>query len=560
MLSDVKCNLCGKDHYKVLYKAETGVKTSGKKYFITDSERSMPERIVKCLGCGLTYVTPRERTEEVSSSYINMMAEEYRREEPGRRASARIILKRLDSLKKKGRILDVGCATGFLLSEAKKDGWEIYGVELSRWCVDYAKKNLDIDIFCGFLKEAGFTNNFFDAIILQDTIEHLEDPKATLIEIRRILKPNGVLCVSTPDINSLISRFLKAKWWGINQSHLFYFTKNTLYKMLNAAGFVPIKCATHPRTFSFKYWVHRFKSYNRAIYRVMKFLSERTFLGNKLFTIDTADQIEVYARRHRGLQYIEELEQDEGPKPGHKEMKTIVVLPAYNAAKTLKRTVADIPKEGISDIILVDDKSSDNTAEVATELGLKVFVHSKNKGYGGNQKTCYQKALEMGADIVVMVHPDYQYDPKAIPDLIDPIRRGEADAVFGSRMMKGGALIGGMPLWKHNTNIILTALENIVFGTYLTEYHSGFRAYSARVLRAIRFMDNSDGFIFDTEIIVQILLHYFRVNEIPIRTRYFDEASVIKPWPSVIYGFGILKTLLKFILHAHTVVKFRQFE
>ena len=240
-------------------------------------------------------------------------------------------------------------------------------------------------------------------------------------------------------------------------------------------------------------------------------------------------------------------------------MKTIVILPAYNAAKTLKITLDDIPRDCVDDVMLVDDASKDNTVEVAKALGLKVFVHKKNKGYGGNQKTCYTKALELGADIVVMVHPDYQYDPKVIPQLIEPIKRGEADAVFGSRMMKGGALEGGMPLWKHNANILLTALENVILHTYLTEYHSGFRAYSAKLLRNVRFMDNSDGFVFDTEIIVQALLKGFKIDEIPIRTRYFPEASTIGFQRSCVYGMGILKTMLKYILHTKGIIKFRQF-
>ncbi len=240
-------------------------------------------------------------------------------------------------------------------------------------------------------------------------------------------------------------------------------------------------------------------------------------------------------------------------------MKTIVVFPAYNAAKTLKKTLDDIPREFVDDIILVDDASKDNTVEAAKQLGLKVFTHEKNKGYGGNQKTCYSKAIELGADIVVMVHPDYQYDPKVIPNLIEPIKKGEADAVFGSRMMKGGALEGGMPLWKHNANILLTAIENVVLHTYLTEYHSGFRAYSTKVLKNIRFLDNSDGFVFDTEIIVQILLKGFKIDEIPIRTRYFPEASTVRFWQGVRYGLGILRTMFKYILHTKGIIKFKQF-
>ncbi|MFH1857941.1 MAG: glycosyltransferase family 2 protein, partial [Candidatus Omnitrophota bacterium] len=204
--------------------------------------------------------------------------------------------------------------------------------------------------------------------------------------------------------------------------------------------------------------------------------------------------------------------------------KIIIVLPAYNAAKTLERTIDDIPPGVADEIILVDDQSQDNTVEIAKKRNLFTVLHPKNLGYGANQKTCYSHALARGAEIIVMLHPDYQYDPKVVPELVHPIQEGRADAVFGSRMMKGGALEGGMPLWKHNANILLTALENVVLSTYLTEYHSGFRAYSRRALEQIAFQKNSNGFVFDTEIIVQLLIHGFKIEESPIKTRYFDEA------------------------------------
>jgi glycosyltransferase involved in cell wall biosynthesis len=241
-------------------------------------------------------------------------------------------------------------------------------------------------------------------------------------------------------------------------------------------------------------------------------------------------------------------------------MKTIAVLPAYNAAKTLEITVRDIPKVFVDEIILVDDFSRDNTVEIARKLGLKVFTHNRNSGYGANQKTCYKEALGMGAEIIVMVHPDYQYDPRVIPELVKPILSGKADAVFASRMMKGGALEGGMPLWKHTANILLTALENVVLRAHLTEYHSGFRAYSAKYLKGVDFAANSDNFVFDTEIIVQGFVHHFRISEVPIHTRYFPEASTIKFIPSVIYGFGIIYTLIKYLLHINGIVTFKQFK
>lgn len=232
------------------------------------------------------------------------------------------------------------------------------------------------------------------------------------------------------------------------------------------------------------------------------------------------------------------------------EKKIIAVLPAYHAVKTLAQTIDAIPKEWIDEIILVDDASTDSTADLARSLGITTIVHQKNIGYGGNQKTCYSVALAHEADIAVMVHPDFQYDPKFIPELIRAVHYDGADAAFGSRMMTwGGALKGGMPLWKYAANIFLTGIENAVLGLALTEYHSGFRAYTREVLETLPLEKNSDGFAFDSEIIVQLRLAGFRIKEIPITTRYFKEASMIGFWKSVGYGISILKLMCAFLFH-----------
>jgi glycosyltransferase involved in cell wall biosynthesis len=234
-------------------------------------------------------------------------------------------------------------------------------------------------------------------------------------------------------------------------------------------------------------------------------------------------------------------------------------MPAYNAEKTLAQTYADIPRSSVDDVILVDDASRDGTVDVARRLGLHVVVHPRNRGYGANQKTCYRTALERGADIVVMVHPDHQYDPKVIPALVEPLLGGFCDAVFGSRMLGGRPLQGGMPKWKFFGNILLTAIENATFLIYLTEYHSGFRAYSRGYLEKVNLEANSDGFVFDTEIIAQGMAKSLRIREIPIATRYFDEASQIAFGPSVRYGFEILKTMLLYKLHVWGIYSSRIF-
>lgn len=241
--------------------------------------------------------------------------------------------------------------------------------------------------------------------------------------------------------------------------------------------------------------------------------------------------------------------------------KIIAVLPAYNAEKTLIKTYQDIPKDWVDEIILVDDCSQDKTVEIARKLNLKVFVHTKNLGYGGNQKTCYKEALKMGADIVIMIHPDHQYDPKLVPQLLEPLIKEECDAVFGSRMLiKKNALKGGMPFWKFIANIFLTKIANLILGIKLSEYHSGFRAYSRKVLKKIPFELNSNDFVFDTEVIIQIIHYNFKIKEVPITTRYFKEASSINFFRSAKYGLAILKSLLKYKLHTNGFKSFKQFD
>jgi glycosyltransferase involved in cell wall biosynthesis len=246
--------------------------------------------------------------------------------------------------------------------------------------------------------------------------------------------------------------------------------------------------------------------------------------------------------------------------PESQNTKVIIVMPSYNAAKTLYKTVQEVPEEYRADIILVDDASRDDTVKIANQLGLKVIVHEKNRGYGGNQKTCYKNALGDGAEIVVMVHPDHQYDATVIPEMVKPILEGKADAVFGSRMLGGYPLEGGMPYWKYVANIFLTALANVIFRRYLTEIHSGFRAYSRKYLETVRYELNSNDFIFDTEIIAQGIACGLFFREVPIVTRYFPEASSIKFGRSIIYGFGILGVLIKFFLHQQRWLKRMQFE
>ena len=228
--------------------------------------------------------------------------------------------------------------------------------------------------------------------------------------------------------------------------------------------------------------------------------------------------------------------------------KLVVILPAYNAAKTLEKTWKEIPFEYVDDVVLVDDASRDNTVEEAERLGIKTIIHTDNRGYGGNQKTCYHAALALGADIVIMLHPDYQYTPRLITAMAAMIAWGEFDAVLASRILGRGALKGGMPLYKYISNRFLTCAENLLLGQKLSEYHTGYRAFSREVLERLPLDKNSDDFVFDNQMLAQLVWCNFRIGEVSCPTRYFPEASSINFHRSVVYGLGVLKTALHFRL------------
>ena len=236
-----------------------------------------------------------------------------------------------------------------------------------------------------------------------------------------------------------------------------------------------------------------------------------------------------------------------------------VVMPAYNAEKTLKKTYDEIPKDIVDDVILTDDASTDKTVKISRELDIKTFVHTENKGYGGNQKTCYQAALKSGADIVIMLHPDYQYTPKLILPMASMMTEGLFDAVIGSRILGNKAMMGGMPLYKYVSNRILTLSENLLIQQKLSEYHTGYRAFSRKVLETIPLMENSDDFVFDNQMLCQTLYFGFDVGEVSCPTLYFDDASSISFSRSVTYGMGVMQTAMKYAMARRGMGHFRIF-
>ena len=242
------------------------------------------------------------------------------------------------------------------------------------------------------------------------------------------------------------------------------------------------------------------------------------------------------------------------------DKKIIVVLPAFNAELTLEKTYREIPFDIVDDVIIVDDKSTDKTVEIAHKIGIKhIIVHDRNKGYGGNQKTCYDKAISLNADIVVMLHPDYQYTPKLISSMVLIITNDIYPVVLGSRILGRGAIIGGMPIYKYIANRILTFFQNLLMFQKLSEYHTGYRAFSTEVLKNINYHENSNDFIFDNQIIAQIFYAGYEIGEITCPTKYFDDASSINFKKSIIYGIGVILTSVKYFLNKTGIIKSKIF-
>ena len=240
--------------------------------------------------------------------------------------------------------------------------------------------------------------------------------------------------------------------------------------------------------------------------------------------------------------------------------KIVVVMPAYNAAKTIEQTYAEVPLDLVDEVVVTDDASSDETVEVARRLGLRTLVHDRNMGYGANQKTCYTEALRLGADVVVMLHPDYQYTPKLLAPMIGMITDGPFDVVLGSRILGGSALEGGMPLYKYVLNRMLTAIQNLLGAAKLSEYHTGYRAFSREVIESLALHENSDDFVFDNQMLAQILQAGFKIGEVSCPAAYFDEASSINFRRSVKYGFGVLGVSLQLFLQRKKLASFAIFD
>src|SRR5215212_1041955 len=474
--------------------------------------------------------------------YREMSDRDYLVEEEGRRTTARRLLEQVGGYVAHGTLLDVGCGHGVLLDEARKLGYQTTGLELSSDAARHAREAYGLDVHEVPLERFDPGGRRFDVVMLADVIEHLEDPVGALDRCYDLLADGGVLCVVTPDPSSRTAQLAGSKWWGYIPAHMCLLPRKTLRELMAARGLVISEDGPLVRTFSAGYWFMGMAERSGPVGSAARMMAKA--LGDKRsLTMSLGDERVILAHKVRPREPARKLVPDRGGPT-----KVHIVLPAYKASSTIPTVAREIPV-GVADrALLVDDASPDDTTGVALQEGFEVIRHPGNRGYGANQMTCYTRAILDGADIVVMVHADNQYDPSLVAKMVRPIERGDADVVIGSRLLEDEAIAGGMPRWKWVGNRFLTSIENLAFRRGYSEYHTGYRAYSTEFLRGIAFLRNDDGFVFDQEIFAQMVATRARVIELRIPTRYFREASSVSFRASVEYGLRTLAVLARYRL------------
>ena len=497
--------------------------------------------LLACVECGTVQQPLLPEGDALHALYREMSDDAYLGEEGGRRATAARLLDLIAAQVGGGRLLDVGCGHGLLLDEARSRGYETVGLELSRSAARHAREALGLDVREAPVEDFA-DDEGFDVVVLADVLEHLDDPVAAVQRCAGLLRSGGVLCVVTPDPSSVTARLAGRRWWGFVPAHSCLLPRATLRELLAASGLVISTDVPLVRSFSARRWAsglaERLGPVRGPLERLAGALPDGASLSLALH-----DERVIIAHRIDVQRAPQPLLRDRGGPA-----TVTLVLPAYDAARTIPDVVAEIPVEAADRALLVDDASHDETTQVALAHGLDVIRHPHNRGYGGGQKTGYARALLDGADVVVMVHADNQYAPGLVPEMVAPILEGRADMVIGSRILRDRAIAGGMPRWKWVGNRMLTGIENRAFGVELSEYHTGYRAFSADLLRSIPFLRNSDDFVFDQQIFAQVLARGARVVEVPIPTRYFREASSVDLPTSIRYGVQTLGVLGRFVV------------
>jgi len=497
--------------------------------------------LYRCRECATVQQPSLPDGVELVDLYREMSDSDYLAEERGRRLTSNWLLDLVERRRAPGRLLEIGCGHGLLLDEARRRGWEVRGLELSERSAKHGRDRYELDIREEPFEALGNEEDgCWDAVLMIDVLEHLDDPRAAIERIRKLLAPGGVLCVVTPDPGALTAKLAGSRWWGLLPAHSYLIPRKTLRELIIGQGLILSDDVSLVRSFSARYWVDGFAglagpaaaAVRRAAAKLPPQRSLAISLGDERVMLAVNEQVREPSSRLAADR--------DGPD------NVQVVLPAYHAAATIPRVAADLPLSSFDRALLVDDASGDDTTAVALSEGFEVLRHPANRGYGANQKTCYTRAMLDGADVVVMVHADHQYDAALVTEMVRPIIEGRADVVMGSRLLEDRAIAGGMPRWKWIGNRALTWTENRAFTKDFSEYHTGYRAFSTDFLRSIPFLRNSDGFVFDQEIFAQIVDRNARVVELPIPTRYFLEASSVSFPASVRYGLETLTVLARY--------------
>jgi SAM-dependent methyltransferase len=497
--------------------------------------------LLACVECGTVQQPLLPAGDELHELYRDMRDDAYLSEEAGRRATAMHLLDLIAARVDRGRLLDVGCGHGLLLDEARSRGYETVGLELSRSAARHAREALGLDVREAPVEDFA-DDEGFDVVVLADVLEHLDDPVGAVQRCARLLRNGGVLCVVTPDPSSVTARLAGRRWWGFVPAHACLLPRATLRELLAARGLVISTDVPLVRSFSARRWTSGLAERLGPVRGPLERLADRLPESASL-SLALHDERVVIAHRVDVQRAPQPLLRDRGAGA-----TVTLVLPAYEATRTIPDVTAEIPVQAADRALLVDDASHDDTAGVALAHGLDVIRHPHNRGYGAGQKTGYTRALLEGADVIVMVHADGQYAPGLVPEMVAPILEGRADMVIGSRLLRDRAIAGGMPRWKWLGNRLLTGIENRAFGVELSEYHTGYRAFSAQLLRSIPFLRNSDDFVFDQQIFAQVLARGARVVEVAIPTRYFLEASSVDLATSIRYGVQTLGVLGRFMV------------
>jgi SAM-dependent methyltransferase len=541
-VTDGACHICGGP--LELRHAGDGAALTPDLLVPTNHEPGQHGDLYACAHCGTVHQPGLPVGAELTDLYRDMSDDLYLSEEKGRRATARRLVDLIGRHVPAGALLDVGCGHGLLLDEARRSGYSVTGLEVSDSARAYATEVLGLDVrdetieqFAGERPEGSY-----QAIVLADVIEHLEDPLGALDACERLLASGGALCVVTPDPSSAAARLAGPRWWGYIPAHTYLLPRQTLRELLESRGLVISEDVPLVRSFEFRYWLGGLAERGKRIGGLAR-AAARTKLGGRTLSLSLGDERVMLAHKVPVARAPSPLMVDRGG-----ESRVHVVLPAYRAAQTIPTVAESMPVESADRALLVDDASPDDTSEVALRHGIDVLRHPANRGYGANQKSCYVRAILDGADAVVMVHADNQYDPALVAQMVKPIEAGIADVVIGSRLLEDEAIAGGMPRWKWVGNRFLTTLENLAFRRGYSEYHTGYRAYSTDFLRSVAFLRNDDGFVFDQEIFAQMVAHRARVIELPIPTRYFLEASTVSFRSSVEYGLRTIGVLARYRL------------